>query len=289
MSKTINSDKENLSEDIKKQFDEIDAQSSADLNGGGADSGIELERKAVPSMSDDELAQVAKNSLSDYYDSGVKSILDSNEKSKETLNSKAEKALENFEKSKDELANQIEKAKDNAEKQAIRRGLARSSIIMNQLEGYDKMKIDQTAKMEQELNSQIAQINAEIDTLSSRLDDSLRSFDLSYAVKLQNKINDLKEQQTQKIEKALEYNNKIALQEAEFNLKQKQADAKLNSSSSSALAQDNSKAKYEVASKYFATLSKEDALYQLLNADADYFREQLGNYYFKLYNEIRNR
>ena len=280
MSKILNDEEEiKVSNEIKNQFDAIDA--STNENSGSL--GLSLERKEVPSLSDDELANIAKDSLSDYYSSGVSSLLDSNEKSTQSLNSKAQKALENFENEKESLEVQVENAKRKASNQALKRGLARSSVIMNQLENYDKIKIEQTAKMEQDLNKQISQINYEIESLSSRLDDSLKAFDLSYAVKLQNKINDLKEEQTQKIEKALEYNNKIALQEAEFNAKYND---KLNSTSVSV---DNTKAKYEVARTYFASLSKEDALSQLLNTDADYFRQHLGNYYFKLYNEIKGR
>ena len=294
MSKSLNDEEEkNSSSEIKKQFDEIDSEQALSSNNSANDfASIELERKEVPNVTDDELEEIAKNSLSDYYSNGVKSLLDSNEKSITSLNSKAEKALTNLEEGKEKLNSQIDNAKQNAENQAIKRGLARSSIIMNQLENYDKMKIEQAAKMEKEVNDQISQINYEIETLSSRLEDSLKSFDLSYAVKLQTKINDLKDEQVKKIEKALEYNNKIALQEAEFNAKQKEKNAKYSSGTSSASTQslsDTTKAKYEVASKYFAGLSKEDALDELLNIDADYYRKHLGNYYYKLYNEISNR
>lgn len=286
MTKTLTDEEnENLNSEIKKQFEEIDSVQNTNENNS---SELSLERKEVPNITDEEIEEIARNSLSDYYTNGVSSLLDSNDKATANLNSKAEKLLNGFNESKESLNDQINNAKKNAENQAIKRGIARSSIIMNELENFDKIKIEETAKMEQALNSQIAQINFEIESLNSRLDDSLKAFDLSYAVKLQNKINDLKEEQTKKIEKALEYNNKIALQEAQFNQKQKELNSK-QSSNLSTFDMDTAKAKYDIASKYFSGISKEDALNEILNIDADYYRKHLGNYYYKLYNEIRNR
>lgn len=279
-------DEEKKRNSLKEQFEEIDASYNG-TEEETADSGLTLERKQVDALSDEELETMAKDSLRDYYSNGVQSILDSNEKSVSNLNSKAEKAIETANSSQEKLNNEVDVAKQNAQNQAIRRGLARSSIIMNQLEGYDKLQIEESAKIQQNLDNQISQINFEIESLNSRLEDSLKAFDLSYAVKLQNKINNLKEEQTKKIEKALEYNNKIALQEAQYNSKQKELSAKYGTNNSSTIETNSaSKAKYEVAKSYFAALPKEDALNELLNTSADFLRSQLGNYYFKLYNEI---
>lgn len=274
------------SDELKKKFDEIDSSFNTEES-ESQNSALTLERKNVEELTDDEIENIAKNSLQDYYNSGVKSLNDSNAKSISDLNSKAEKAINNFEKNKQSLADQIENAKTNAENQAIKRGIARSSIIAGQLENFDRMKIDKQTEMEKELNNQISQINYEIDSLSSRLEDSLKAFDLNYAVKLQNKINDLKEEQIKKIEKALEYNNSIALKEAEFNLKQQEKSAKSSSQTQSSLTNDVQKAKYKAAKDYFSNFSKEDALSELLNTNADYFREQLGSYYYKLYSDLK--
>lgn len=260
---------------------------------------VELERKEFNPISDEELQEIAKNSLNDYYENSKSSIQQDNEKQIEALNSKSEKAKNKAFESHQKLAQQIAGAKENAKNEAINRGLARSSIIMKQIEGYDDKIIKESANIEKNLNNSLIEISSQIDSLNAMMENSLKNLDIAYAVKLQAKINDLKEAQEKKREEALEYNNEQALKAAKFNAEQNEKYEKYlesaskngnnNFSSNNQNENNISKQKYLLAQDYFSSLNKQDALNELLGVDKDYYKENLGAFFYKLFQEIRDR
>jgi hypothetical protein len=71
--------------------------------------------------------------------------------------------------------------KNNAEKYALKRGLARSSIITERLSEYDKNHAGSASEITLSYDKSIAEINDQIDGLESEKEKSLDELNLSYA------------------------------------------------------------------------------------------------------------
>ena len=99
-----------------------------------------------------------------------------------------EKAKESSKKDKQEIISAYTSAKNEAKDDAIKRGLARSSIIVNTLASYDKGMLENLESEAKELESAISGYESERNLLEEQKNSALASFDIEYAVKLQDKI-----------------------------------------------------------------------------------------------------
>ncbi len=265
---------------------------------------LNLERVEASKPSDEEIESTAKQSLNDYYNSGVANLKSSAEEESANLNNKIASETESATKQKESVSASYEQAKKEAENEAIKRGLARSSIIMKQLENYDTAKLNKISEIDKGLASTLTDLNDQISSLQTKLNESLNNFDLSYAVKLQDKINSLKQEAEEKYLEAVKYNNQLAETEAEFKAKQEanKADYKakekdqqldmaefISSYGKTALLEQMYEEKYNLAREYFNSLPKEEALKELGQDDSYYYMMQLGSYYYTLFNEMKNR
>ena len=100
-----------------------------------------LTEKEFSMPTDEEIRKTAVDSFSDVYDDKRQSATDESKIKTQALK---EKSSELEEKVKESLANLNRNygvAKENASKEALKRGLARSSIITNQLGELDKERI----------------------------------------------------------------------------------------------------------------------------------------------------
>jgi hypothetical protein len=178
---------------------------------------VQLERLNFNKKSNEEIESQAKNMLADFKNAGIKKIEDNNvSKQNELLNNKKDveqKTIEN----KNQVSNYYEEAKNDASDEALKRGLSRSSIVINQLNAYDNNAIEEYKKLDKDLTNKTDAINFELNALNGQLQDALNDFNISYAVKLQEKINGLNEELKKEEEEILKYNNEIAIKEAQFN------------------------------------------------------------------------
>lgn len=253
---------------------------------------LNLERKTFQGKSDDEIQNEAKNSLQDYYDTGIKDIENKYIDKQTELDDKMLETKQSGEQQKKETSSLYSSLKDDAKKDAIKRGLSRSSIVINVLDAFDQNMIKEYNRINEEISSKIQNLNNQKSLLDEQKQNALNSFDLSYAVKLSSKIDEINDKLKQEEQKILEYNNEIAQKEAEFESKQKdkaltyaQFVEKYGKSGINTLKQDE---KVAYAEQYLMSLSKEEALDELNNNKV--FTSELGpSNYTKLKLKIMGR
>lgn len=269
-------------------------------NQSSVPSKIELERMEYNKPSEKEIYNQSENSLKEYKNASIKEIEDNYKQKEDELYSNKSNLIESNESTKQNLNNYYDKAIENAENQALKRGLARSSIIVNQLDAFEKEKIANYKALDKELSDQINTINFELNALSTQKQNALNNFDITYAVKLQEKINSLNQELSEKQNEVIKYNNEIAIKEAEFN---KDVDELKNEISKSSWEDTNDiiniygkygqnviqKVKndeiYETAKSMLRNLSTEEVQYILADAG---FKSRLGDNYSKLIKELSN-
>ncbi len=178
-----------------------------------------LERMQDVEVDPDKIKSQAEGELADYKNTQENKIKDEIDKEAENLTKEKTAVNKNYETAKANVKSNYDSAKEDASQDALRRGLSRSSIVVNVLDAFDKEKLSKYNQLNEELTTRLNEIDADINGLSAKRDKALSDFDISYAVKLQDRINSLTSELEKKQNEVLKYNNEIAVKEDEYNRK----------------------------------------------------------------------
>lgn len=288
-------------ENLMSMFEGVDKKFdlSQTVNKEDYDKTLNLERKGINKKTDDEIAALAEGELFDYKTSSQTSIENNYEKNTQKIGESLEALEKNTNASKQNLEVALEDVKEKASNDAIKRGLARSSIIVNKLANFDKAYLNEFANIEKNFLQTQTKLNNEMSLLQVQKQNALDAFDIAYAVKLSEKINTINEKLLKQEQDVIEYNNKLEQIEKEFETKNQEARRKaeleaqkanmnyadfVTKNGEYALDALKEKEKYQIAKSYFDSLSKPEALFELENNS--YFKNQLKSYYNVLLKEI---
>ncbi len=294
----VSENKKKKYSDLYNKLDQVNNKFSTNVNNENLPDSITLDRIDFKKPSNEEIKLNSENLLADYKNSGIKNIEDNYKLKYDELNSNKSEAINQTENTKNNLKQYYENAKTNAEYEASKRGLNRSSIIVNQLDAFSNAEINDYKELDQKLGDQINAINFEINALSSQKQNALNSFNITYAVKLQEKIDELNTKLSKTEQEVIKYNNDIALKEAEYNkeiseLKQKFENDSFDSSldlaelygkyGSGVIEKVKQDQLLLVAKQYLLSLPSSEQQ-ELLNDQE--FKNKLGSSYNKLISEL---
>lgn len=202
---------------LKAALDKIDADYAADDTRTYDGTAVpKLEKKAYDSPTDEEIAATAKAELEASADIKKNALKKSADEKRAALEVEIDDTKAAADKKKKSLSESYAVAKENAANEAIRRGIARSSIISEQLADFDAANIKANADIDYAAENSIKRINGEIEELSDKLSDALSSLDMETAIKVNERIQKLKTERQKRSDEVLEYNNKIAEKKASF-------------------------------------------------------------------------
>ncbi len=281
------------SKTVLEQFDEIDNR----FNTMSSDTQkLNLTKMQYTKPSDEEVKKRAENSLYEYKTSNVDSINKDFETKSNSIDSSIKEIEESGNKQKQNIKSAYEEIKQDAKDDAIKRGLARSSIIVNTLATHDGNMIKDLQDKTNEINSKIEGYQNEKSLLEQQKQNALSSFDISYAVKLQEKIDDINKTINNEEQEVIKYNNQIAELQAEWEKEQSKANfdkateladlvGKYGSTIFEVLKQNE---KLEVAKNHFNQMDKNDAINELKN-NPIYFSNLGNKNYNKLLDELTNK
>jgi len=291
-------------DDLLKSFGEVDSAfgATSKISEVSEITPLDLQKMEYSEPTDEKISENAINALNDYKTSSIENIESSADVEKANLDASKDTLSENAESQIKQSESIYAKAKDNTEKDAIRRGLARSSIVINKLDAFTKAQIDDYKAINENLTDSLSKIESDIANLEIKKQNSLNNFNITYAIKLNEKITALKADEEEKQEEVIKYNNQIAEKEAEYENAQKAAQEKTyaaewerqlklaeyqNKYGSTPASEKIEAEKYALALNYFNSISKEQALSEL-NSNPT-FKAELGNSYFTLYNLLNKR
>ncbi len=258
--------------DFNSKFD----NSTSDLPSNNLD----LKKLEDIVIDDNAIEKQANDELADYKKSSVDKIYNQTKAKEEELNLNKESLKENYSSSKARIEENYDNARQKASDDALRRGLSRSSIVINQLDAFNKEELDLYNQLDKDLTAKINQVDFELNALQTQQDLALSEFDIAYAVKLNSKINSLKQELLEKQNEVIKYNNQIAEKEAQYKLKYEQLEQDLKNDAwdkekdlmnittkygSNAVQKYKQNQIYNMVDEYLASLSKEDAIKILEN------------------------
>lgn len=278
---------------VLDKFNDVDKKYTV---GNKIDSKLSLQKIDYKAPSQDEVLSKAQNSLNDYKSNSIDSI-----NNKYNLqNSQIDKSINNLKSNekvqKANIENAYSQVKEKASNDAIKRGLARSSIIVNKLSDYDNKMINDLEVLSNETSNKIDSLNTQKNTLELEKSNALKSFDIEYAIKLQDKINSINEDIAKNEESAIKYNNQITELETKWNkeVEKENNDREMDMADfiakNSIFTVNNIKRneKYGIAKEYFNQLDKQTAIAELESNSA--YKENLGDtLYDQLLRELKAR
>lgn len=278
---------------VFEQFNDIDNRYS---NLANTDNKLELEKVEYTKPTQSQVQKRAQESLESYKNSSINSINENFDKKNQNINEDIESAKKNNLNEINSIKQNYENVKQNAKDDAIKRGLARSSIIVNTLSNLDQNMIDSLTNKANELNSALTSFENEKNLLEVQKQNALTNFDIEYAVKLQDKITEINSEIEQKQQEVLEYNNKIAEKEAQWEKDNSEKAYDKTVEMAKLMAEHGitvfeilkQNEKYGIAKNHFQTLSKEDAINELKN-NSDYLKHLGSSFYNKLLTELEKR
>ena len=159
---------------------------------------------------DEELLKRAEESAKQKIASEKDELVRDNEKAVGALNEKAETENKNLVEAKKNIKERYDSAKKSASDDALKRGLGRSSIIVNLLKEYDADKLKTIDEKDQKYGDELKKINDEITELNAELKASLDKADMREAFEINEKLTELKSERDNANEKVVKYNNSLA-------------------------------------------------------------------------------
>ncbi len=265
-------DYSNMLDDFKKIDDKYNLTTDS----------VTFEKQTFTKPSDEEIQKQAQNSLENYKNTSLENIDKEYKEKSAYLQSQIEDAQSSANKQKEETKDLYSQLKQDASNDATKRGLARSSIVINILDAFDQGMIDEINKINEEISTKVESLNNQKELLSEQRQSALNAFDISYAVELSTKIDEINAELLEQEQKVIEYNNKIAEKEAEYEQQRNQDTLDraefIEKYGEDALLDLKQSEKYNIALAYLSTLSKEDALSELETNKT--YSSELGPKYF---------
>lgn len=204
--------------------------------------------------------------LENYRNMSINNINDEFENKSNELESNKESLYSSADAMKQNVRESYDDVRENASNDALRRGLARSSIVINTLDAFNREELDAFRTIDKELTDNINAINFELNALVSSKEEALNNFDIEYASELTAKINESMEKLRDAQADVIKYNNEISEKEAGYLKSISELENEINQSN-----WEKEKDVAELIADYGITVVDRVRNNQLLNTAKSYF------------------
>lgn len=270
-------------DELKKELSDIQAESDAKKQ-AVYDNELKLEKIEYNAPTDDEIYNLAKSYIDQKYTSLQSDEKKKVEDKKTSLSEEIKKAQKNHEDTQKRLDESYKSSQNEIEDQAIKRGIGRSSIVLNELTELENAKNAKKSESEKELSNSVNELSSQIDKLSEELNSSLKSLDMQKAYELSERIETLKNERDKKNLEVLKFNNQVEEKEKAFS----KSLAKSTKEEIEDIEFSTTKQKLSAVMDYYLGFEDpKDALNEF-EKDED-MHDLLGSYYTYVYNALKVR
>ena len=292
-------DRTKVNESRDKLAEEIDRLESASYGAGVKPSlpQTTLQELQYTAPDDNQLRSSAETELASYRADTEKSLREKSANEAAELEKKRV-AYESGKRTSDaELEQKYIAAARAIDNDAIRRGLARSSVATVERGALEREYLNQSAEIAREYSAAISQLDSDIASVNKKLQDALNDFNLTYAAKLNEKLTSLKSERDKKITEVTKYNNEVKKDQAKLDNDRLKTESSLYSDALEQEKMENSlgnlpserreelyKSVFKKMDEFLGSLSPQQALLEIRNHSI--YRQHLSNYYYyRLYDK----
>ena len=259
----------------------------------------EYERLTYTPPTDEEISRQAETLLSQYLKSGLDAIESENKSKRESYNKTKDGLALALSSGVSEIDKTYASAIERAGNDALRRGLARSSVALNTVGALESERAKEKSDLSEKYRASIDDIDAKLNALESERVKAINDFNVGYTVKISEQIEKLKSERDKKQAEVIKYNNELAKTEnkdeidrakAESDLysealSQKETENKLNNKPSNAQIEYENQQIYALLRDKLLQLDSISARNEVINNPL--FRNYLTTeYYYQLYDEF---
>lgn len=263
-------EKQDLKETIEKISDEYEKTTTRTY--GDVEVPITQEKEyEMPSL--EQTTKKATEEIAPLYDAKEQAIETKGEIKTQALNDEKDELYKRAEDSLKTLNSTYDVASSNTSNQALKRGLARSSIILNQLADLERGRSLATGDVLSQRDKNIAEILEEVEKLKLEIDGELNVLTQEKVKKINERVDELVEKYQKEQDDVFEYNNKIRKEKADTLAKLKQAGIDATEENSKEYVQMISK-KTKAFYSYYYSLGKNAKAE--LEKDREFVEEHLG-------------
>ena len=277
-------------DDIDKKFENITDSDyfPEDAFKNAIPDSLNLEKYEVPEIDEEAIKKVVSESESAKTEIEKNNLKRENEIKENAINKKIENLKEESVKEKEEIGKIYDDYKVNMESDAIKRGLARSSVAILSLDNIEAARAKELTSVAENLTKAIADAESDIITLQQNLEISLNNLDLELAENINTALSKKIEELAKKRKEAIQFNNEVEKMQADY--KSKVVDEKKTASAieeelkkkyEGAAAEDKLNQKLDIAINYFKTMDKTAALKTIIQTPE--IAQALGDEYYALY------
>lgn len=249
---------------------------------------LDLEKMDVPTIDEDKLREEISEEETKKIDAEKKKLEDNSLKEQENKRAEIENEQLKSEIKKQEIQDIYDDYKVSVESDALKRGLARSSVALLSIEGVESKRANELVKVAENLTSVINGLEQDIVKLQQGLNASLEQLDLELAENINKEIKTKIESLEKKRQEAIEFNNKVSEMEAEYQMKRldnMDEAAKLEETLAKKYygyaESDKREQKVQLALDYFSSMDKTTALNAIISSPE--LASVLGDAYYDLY------
>ena len=286
-----------LAEELKK----VDSQYTlSGTNGYNLPQSVGYTPLDYKPLTDDEIKRYAADTLAEYRLMSLNQINDGAARTAADLAASKTGLETAASKKRQEIDAYYDAAKQAGSNDALRRGLARSSVIVNKLNALENNKAQAKTDVAASLFDSIHQIDNKLNELETARLNALDGFDIVYAAKLGAEIQKLGAERQARLDDVIKYNNTLKSGEAQYGLDYAKTDSALNKdlyNQNADIVKNDllnemrkmiQKEKYSIVLEYLNGMSKSDAQNNLKSNEA-FYKEQLGADYYNNLTVIQNR
>ncbi|MCL2860807.1 MAG: hypothetical protein FWE22_00125 [Firmicutes bacterium] len=251
-----------------------------------------FERWSLNEQTDDQLRQRVNDEWAGYFNHNIVAI----ENNINNLYNQFRNDQTLAQRSADERRAAVEHeygiARENVANDSLRRGLARSSIAVNQQAALSNAAAEQRTGISNELIERLAGLDAEIHSLEGMRQSAVDNFNIAFAARITKELNRLKGERDAFNRDAIRFNNQMSQQERDNQMQNIMNESRLHGERLSHMQQEadlnmqtNFRENYLKIRQYLAGMSRRDARDALANDPL--FRMHLNSYFFyRLYAEF---
>ncbi len=295
-------DFEKQKEDAFKKLEEIDKKYSLESFTPKEITSLGLEKKEFNEPTEEEIRSQAESSLSEERENGRQKIENSYINKFSDLDAKIEDAKDNMDDSIEDAFQSYNSSLRKTTNNSIKQGISRSSIFNEAVKAIEGEKESEVNSAINEFNRKIERLEGEKSVLEMQKQNALDGFDISYAVKLENKIAKITNEISKQRKEVESFNKEIDKQEKAHVEAQEKAnleEQKRIDVRNAALTKQKEKLgeqgflnqilseKYQSILDYLNSIPKDVAISQLENDKR--FENILSYYYPAIYSQISNR
>lgn len=177
---------------------------------------LNLEKIDVPNKSEQEISNEAEKSVNEKFEEAKKTSNKNYENKINEILKNNEKLISKNQENQKEINSYYDASKKETENQMLKRGLARSSIVIGELASIEGSRASELAKLLSSFEQTLDSNEKQIQEYNSLKEQAIEELDIKKALEIENKISSLTEEYEKAKKDAISFNNNIEKLQAEY-------------------------------------------------------------------------